>query len=412
MQIFKNFDTVSLMKNYLKLLQKSTVLKRLSLIQLISYFGAWFSNVAIYTLLINLEVGAEIIAFVAMLHFLSGTIQAPFSGAIIDKFAPKKLMLFLIFVQIVSTAILIVVDSKELLWLLYSMVFIKMAAASFYFTTEMSLLPRILKGKELQFANEIHSIIWSFSYTLGMAISGYFVYLFGIKVAFLLDAALFTLAFFMLLQTKIDVVPKRSQKLLVMIHETLLYLKSDIKVLHLMLVHAFVGFTAFDALVALMADYYYKEFIAASLAIGLLHSFRAFGLVVGPMILGKWMNKKRVIYLFVFEAIAIALWAAIMQNFYLSLAASIVVGFFTTTLWSYSYTLIQQNMDEAFYGRVVAYNDMLFLGVAALTSYLIGYFAKQSFSLQSIAFMMALTFLFGAMYYTFILKRYSIKDIE
>ena len=195
-----------------------------------------------------------------------------------------------------------------------------------------------------------------------------------------------------------------------MMYATLKYLKKEPKVLHLMLVHAFVGFTAFDALVALLAKNYYAKIIAVSLALGLLHSFRALGLVLGPIILGKWIHKRNLIKLFCFEAAAIALWGMVMHSFYLSLIASIAVGFFTTTLWSYSYTLIQKNTDEKFYGRIVAYNDMLFLSVSAVTSYMTGVFAKQGMELESIAYILALTFLIGAIYYYAVLKKYEVLN--
>ena len=399
------------MKHYITLLLSEDILKKLSIVQLISYFGAWFSNVAIYTLLIDLGVGAEIIAFVAMLHFLSGVIQAPFSGALIDKLHPKKLMLALLGIQIISTFLLIFVDSVEALPLLYVLIFIKMGAASFYFTSEMSLLPRILEGEKLKMANEIHSIIWSFAYTAGMAISGYFVYVMGVDAAFMVDALLFVLSFFIFATIDIKTASQtHSQNLIRMMQETLVYLKNEPKVLHLMLVHAFVGFTAFDALVALMAKSYYAKIIAVSLALGLLHSFRAIGLVLGPVILGKWIHKRNLLKLFVFEALAIALWGIVMHDFYLSLLASIAVGFFTTTLWSYSYTLIQKNTNEKFYGRIVAYNDMLFLSVSALTSYLTGVLAKWGWELEKIAYMIALTFLIGAIYYYAVYKNYELSE--
>ena len=138
---------------------------------------------------------------------------------------------------------------------------------------------------------------------------------------------------------------------------------------------------------------------------------RAVGLVIGPIILGKWINNKRLLYVFIGQGMAIWLWAYLMDNFYLSLLASVVVGFFTTTLWSYSYTLLQKNIDKEYYGRIVAYNDMLFLSVAAFTSYMIGYLAEKSFSLQNIAVLMGLGFIIGAIYYNFILKSEKINDI-
>ena len=401
------------MKEYMQLLQKEAVFRRLSLIQLISYFGAWFSNVAIYTLLIHLDVDAEVVAFVAMLHFLAGVIQAPFSGSIIDATHPKKLLLSLIGVEIIATACLLLIGSVSQLPLLYILIFFKMAAASFYFTTEMSLLPKILAGVQLQKANELHSIIWSFSYTLGMAVSGFVVYAFGIKTAFLIDTCMFIFAFFLLFNLKITVEHiAMKEKLSVMMKDTFIYLKKTPKALHLMLVHAFVGLTAFDALVALMVDTMYASVVAASLALGLLHASRAVGLVIGPVLIGKWVNNKRLIAVFFFQAAAVWIWALLMDNFYLSLMASVLVGFFTTTLWSYSYTLLQKNIAPKYYGRIVAYNDMLFLSSAAFTSYMTGFLYERGVSLEGVAFIMGLGFVCGGFYYAYVLKKENIQEIR
>jgi len=401
------------MKEYLQLLQQEDVLRRLSFIQLISYFGAWFSNVAIYTLLIQLNVDAQVVAFVAMLHFLAGVLQAPFSGSIIDRTHPKQLLLSLIIIETVATACLLFINQLNDLFLLYILIFIKMAAASFYFTTEMSLLPKILQGDKLQKANELHSIIWSISYTMGMAVSGFIVYVLGVKVAFIIDSVMFMIAFSLLFNLKIEVEHIAiKEKLLVMMKDSFSYLKTTPKALHLMVVHAFVGLTAFDALVALMVDKYYASIVATSLALGLLHSFRAVGLVVGPVLLGKWINNKRLLYVFILQACAIWLWAVVMKNFYLSLAASIIVGLFTTTLWSYSYTLLQKNIEQKYYGRIVAYNDMLFLSSAAFTSFMIGYLYEKFSSLEGVAVVMGLGFVVGGIYYRYVLEKEEIKEIS
>jgi len=407
------YDNLPVMKAYLELLKSNDILRRLSTIQLIAYFGAWFSNVAIYTLLLDMKVSPEVVAFVAMLHFLAGVIQAPFSGTIIDSVKPKILMLTLIVVEIFATFFLIFVTQVSDLWLLYTLIFFKMAAASFYFTTEMSLLPKILHGDKLQKANELHSIIWSFSYTLGMAVSGFVVYYLGVKIAFVLDAMMFVVAFSMLYNLKIDVeVIKDEETLLEMMKGTFSYLKENPLAIHLMLVHAFIGLTAFDALVALMVDKYYASVIATSLALGLLHSARAVGLVIGPILLGKWVNNRAIIYIFYAQALAVLLWAALMHNFYLSLGASVVVGLFTTTLWSYTYTLLQKNIEAKYYGRIVAYNDMLFLGSAAFTSFMIGFLATHDFSLQEIAIFMSGGFMIGGLYFAWLLKYKNISEIS
>lgn len=401
------------MKEYISLLKSHPVLLRLSTIQLISYFGAWFSNVAIYTLLLEMNVSAQIVAFVAMLHFLAGVIQAPISGVIIDSISPKKLMLSLISIEVIATFCLIFITELSDLWLLYILIFLKMAAASFYFTTEMSLLPKILDGDKLQRANEIHSIIWSLSYTLGMAISGFVVYALGVKFAFILDASIFVLAFYLLFILEIQVIMHPvKEKFLSMMLDTFSYLGQTPKALYLIIVHAFVGFTAFDALVALMVDQYYASVIATSLALGLIHSARALGLVIGPIIFGKWITNKRIIYLFIGQGLAVWLWAYMMHDFYLSLIASVLVGLFTTTLWSYTYTLLQKNIDEKYYGRIVAYNDMMFLGSAAFTSYMIGFLATHDFSLEYIAIIIGFAFMVGGIYYAWVLDKEKLEEIS
>jgi MFS family permease len=401
------------MKEYLKLLKEEDILRKLSTIQLIAYFGAWFSNVAIYTLLLELSVSAEIVAFVAMLHFLAGVIQAPLSGSIIDSMKPKKLLLILISFEIVSTFCLIFIHDINDLYFLYILVFIKMAAASFYFTTEMSLLPKILSGNKLQLANELHSIIWSISYTFGMAISGFVVYAMGIKFAFLLDTLMFIFGFILLYKLEINVVFEKSKEnLLQMMADTFKYLQFNPRAFHLMVVHAFVGLTTFDALVALMADRYYASIISVSLAIGLMHSARAFGLMIGPVFLKRFTNNKGITYIFLAQAIAVWIWSYFMQNFYLSLLASVFVGFFTTSLWSYTYTLLQKNVDEKYYGRIVAYNDMLFLGTASFASFMIGYLVSQDFSLESVLNFMGVGFVVGGIYFAWVIKNQKVEEIS
>ena len=401
------------MNRYLNVLRAEPLLRRLSLIQLIAYFGAWFSNVAIYTLLIHLGTSPLVIAVVAALHFLPGVLQAPFSGPLIDKVAPKKLMVFLLTVEIATTLPLMLIESKQMLWLLYGLVFIRMGASSFYFPLEMALLPRILEAKKLKLANEIHSIIWSFSYTVGMAASGIVVYLVGVKIAFLLDALLFAIAFALLFKAAFPGFErKHSHGYREMLKQSFHYLKANPLIRHLMLLHALVGLTAFDALVALAAERYYMPAVAASLAIGLTHALRAVGLIAGPMFLGKWINHRRLLYLLLFQGVSIMLWAAVLPYFYLSLAVSVMVGFSTTTVWSFTYTLLQRHTDDTYYGRVVAYNDMLFLLTVSSVSMLIGWLVQNGMNLQTVLALPGIGFLGGAAYYRWIGRHYRLERMH
>jgi MFS transporter, DHA3 family, macrolide efflux protein len=397
------------MKKYIELLDSYEIVKRLSIIQLISYFGAWFTNVAIFTLLLDMGVSALVIATVAALQFLPGALQAPFSGTFSDKYHPKKLMLTLIVIEIFSTLLLIFINELHHIYYLYILIFIRMGASSFYFTVEMSLLPKLLKGEDLKLTNELHSIIWSFSYTAGMAIGGVVVYYIGVKAAFLLDASMFLIAFILLytLHVEIDVINK-NQKSFELFLETFTYIKNEPKVLALILLHAFVGFSVFDTIITLSVEKFYASVIAVSLAIGLLNAARAFGLVIGPIILSKYVNEKTLAYLFVLQGVSIFLWALVIENFYMTFFVSILVGFSTTIIWSYTYTLLQNNTKKEYYGRVVAYNDLFFLLTGAFTAWICGFLADIGVSLHVIALLLGSAFLFGSVYYVWIKRKFDI----
>ncbi len=391
---------------YIKFLKSNPIIFKLSTVQLIGYFASWFSNIAIYTLLVSLNASVFIIAITSALHFLPAVMQAPFSGVIIDKLNPKKLMLILLAIEAISTFFMIFMDTSEFIWLLLSLLYIKMSAASFYFTAEMSLLPQLISGQKLKTANEIHSIIWSLSYSFGMAISGLVVYFFGIKIAFILDMLLFIIAIFILLSTPIKAQIKESkEKFTQMMIAGIKYLKQNPLIIHLIIIHSSIGLTAFDSLVVLLADFKYKEIIAISLSIGLINATRSLALMISPLLISKFVNNKTLFYIILFQGLAIIIWGILQDNFYLSLIGSFLVGFFTTTIWSYTYSLLQEKIDKNYYGRVIAYNDMIFMLVGVLTSLMIGLLADKGVELNHITYLLGFIFILTSFYYKFILKR-------
>jgi hypothetical protein len=129
------------------------------------------------------------------------------------------------------------------------------------------------------------------------------------------------------------------------------------------------------------------------------------------MVLGTWITLKRLGYLFVAEGLAIIMWGLVIEHFYFSLMASVLVGFVTSTLWSYTFTLLQQHTHEEYYGRVIAYNDMVFLIVGGSASLLIGLLVKLGFSLGSVAFVFGGAFIAAAVYYAWIKGRYELKEV-
>ncbi|MCR6570168.1 MFS transporter [Campylobacter insulaenigrae] len=395
---------------YRMLLKNNKTFRLLAIIQFISYFGAWFSQVGVFTLLTK-ELGApaNIIGFSAIFVFLPSIILAPINGVIVDRFKPKNLLMSMIIIEMFSIFMLIFVNSLAMLWFLYLLTFIRMAVASMYFQTEMSVLPKILTPQELKLGNELHSIIWAVSYALGMGIAGLFIDLFGVKPAFITDTLMLFCAMLIL---KVIILPNEKNttqnNILVLIKEGLIYVFNNKKIIHLILLHGIVGITAYDVLITLLAEYKYANVISIPLAIGLSNAIRAISLLIGPYLLSPYINKKTLLYLYLAQGFGLMLWSCLQFNFYLAFIGLIAAGFCTSSLWSYTYTLLQNECDKKYYGRVIAYNDMVFLTFSAIIVFSTGYlFEFYKVKLSYFTFGLGICFILGAIYWQWFNKKIS-----
>ncbi len=389
---------------YRELFKTHKIVRQLSAIQFIAYFGAWFSNVAIYSMMVDFGASAFMIAIVTAIHFIPAVILSPFSGSLVDRINAKKLMLFLLTTELLMTLCFLFINSLDDVWMLLIFLFIRMSSASIFFTTEMTLMPKLLSGQALIKANELHSIIWSFTFTAGMAMGGIIVNLYGVKISFIIDSVFFIVALLILSLTVFHYEHiKIEEKLFQSIKDGFNYVKNNKHIMQLMLLHGAVGLTAFDTLVTLLADYHYKYVIAVPLAIGLSNATRAFALMIGPLIISNWITKQRLFYLFIVQGLMIILWSFLQYNFYLGLFGIFLTGIATTTLWSYTYALLQEKIEQRFLGRVLAYNEMVFMLSNVTTTLFIGLMASLV-GLDIITIILGSLFIAVAFYYKRILE--------
>jgi len=391
---------------YLDTLKHPTI-RRLSLIQFISYFGTWFSQVAIFSMIVSYGADTMTIALTATMAMLPAVILAPIIGLIIDRVDFKRLMAILLLVEISMTLGFIFIDSLEYIWVLMILIFIRSASASMLFSAEMALFPKLVSGEMLKNTNEIHSVIWSLCYALGMAMGGVLTYYMGFDLAFILDAILYCIAILLLIGLELSLEKvTHTQSNFQMLKEGFLYLKSQKKLLHLIILHAALGLTSFDALITLLADFEYKTLIAVPLAIGWMNATRALGLMIGPFFISKHISTANLHYFFILQGLSILLWSYVQYNFYFALLSLFITGFFITTLWSYTYLLIQEETKPQYLGRVISYNDMFFMLSNVGTALFIGYASTWGLLLQTITFTLGLGFFGFAGYYLWFKKNF------
>jgi MFS family permease len=386
---------------------KHPVIARLSLIQFISYFGTWFSQVAIFSMIVSFGASEVTIALTAAMAMLPAVVLAPIIGLIVDRIEFKKLMSVLLLIEIAMTLGFIFINSLEYVWVLMILIFIRSAAASLLFSAEMALFPKLVSGEMLKNTNEIHSVIWSLCYALGMAAGGIATHYVGFDLAFMIDAMLYSVAVILLIGLHISIEKvTHIESNMQMLKDGFNYIRSQKKIQHLILLHAAIGLTSFDALITLLADFQYKEFIAVPLAIGWMNATRALGLMIGPFVISKIISKRNLHYFFILQGLAIMLWSFLEFNFYLALIGLFITGLFITTLWSYTYLLIQEETESKYMGRVISYNDMIFMLSNVTTALFIGYAAKWGLSLEGITFILGFGFIVFSGYYIWFKKQY------
>ncbi len=387
---------------------KHPVVARLTLIQFISYFGTWFSQVAIASMMVEYGASEMAIAYIFMMVMLPSILLAPISGYIIDRIEFKRLMGILLIIEIAMTLLFMTINSLDAIGWLMLFLFIRSTASSMLFSAEMALFPKFLEGDMLKNTNEIHSIVWSVCFAMGMALGGVVTHYFGYDATFMVDVILYVIASFMLVGLQLSMEPvKHTQTALEMMREGFVYLKNHTKLLHLIVLHSSIGFTSFEALMTLLADVHYKYVVAVPLAIGWINATRAIGLSVGPLIFSRFIHASNLHFFFALQGLSIILWAFIQHNYTFALMGIFVVGLLSTSLWSFTYYLLQNEIETKYLGRVIAYNDMIFMITNILVTLFVGYSAKMGMGLNHITMVMGFGFIVTAIYYKWFRKHYA-----
>jgi MFS family permease len=395
---------------YLDTLKHPTV-KQLTIIQFISYFGTWFSQVAIASMLVAYGASDLEIAYVFMMLMLPAIILAPISGWIIDRIEFKPLMGSLLLVEISMTLLFMTVNSLDDIGWLMLFIFIRSTASSILFSAEMALFPKILEGKMLQNTNEIHSIVWSVCFALGMAIGGVITYYFSYDTTFMIDVILYSIASLLLIGLQIHLEPvKHTQSAIEMMKSGFHYLKNHKKLIHLILFHASIGLTSFDTIITILADLHYKYIIAVPLAIGWMNATRAVGLSIGPLLFSRYIKESNLHYVFIIQGVLIIGWASVQHSFNYSLISMFVVGLLSTSIWSYTYYMIQKEIEIEFLGRVIAYNDMIFMLTTSVITLSIGYASERGIEMKYITTLLGVGFMIISIYYWWFKRSYLDKS--
>ena len=364
---------------YFRLLQQNPSFRNLWYGQVVSELGDWLNSIAIYALILKLSDSGMAMAGAMMAKLLPIVLVSPIAGVVVDRVSRKNVMIISDLLRCVVVLGFLLVEDQDALWLVYALVIVEISLSGFFEPARSAIIPSLVPKSDLVTANALSGSTWSVMLAFGAALGGGVVYLFGIKIAFILDASTFLLsAWFISKIAPQEKSEKRdSPKLTGELSEAIRYLIAEPMVLVLSLLKAGLAVAGgIMTLIPLMASQLLS--VSPSLGIGILYSARGLGAALGPVLVRRIFG----------ESASVLQWA-IASAFFLKALSYIFIAYshnlwtlslgvglatlFGSIIWVFSSALIHLSAPDHYLGRVFSFELALLTLVMGFTNFGVGY---------------------------------------
>ena len=367
---------------YFQLLQKNKPFRNLWFGQVVSELGDWLNSIAIYALILRLSDSGMAMAGAMMAKLLPIVLISPIAGVVVDRVSRKAVMIVSDLLRFIVVLGFLFVEDQSTLWFIYALVVIEISLSGFFEPARSAIIPSLVPKKHLVTANALSGSTWSVMLAFGAALGGVIVSLFGIRVAFIIDACTFLISAWFI--SKIPSVarpteaPKKKngfQELL----DVLRFLLREPVVLVLSLLKSGLALTGgIMTLIPLMASQMLPELAMLSLGVGILYSARGLGAILGPLLVKRFFGEtSNVLYwsiatAFFLKAISY-LFIANSENLWtlsLSVATATLCG---SIIWVFSSALIHLSTPDQYLGRVFSFELAIMTLVMGLSNWGVGF---------------------------------------
>src|SRR5215470_8307375 len=279
------------------------------LAQLISNFGDWLAILALFSLIAfryhgtSNQVAGIMIAFVIPMALLG-----PVAGVFVDRWNTKKTMISSDLIRAVILGLMILATA---LTHLYILIFALSAVSAFFMPAQTVAIRKLVRKEDLLIANSLNSQTVQFNRVISPAIAGWLVSLFGEKACFWIDLGSFVAS--AILVSVIAMAPSvkaKAEKGLVAVAaeftEGLRFIWSHRAILFLVIsmMAAIFAVGAFDSLIVV----YLRDVLSASSRLlGEIIALTGVGIIVGSLIIGRFGQKQKKVYLISFGILALGL---------------------------------------------------------------------------------------------------------
>jgi len=363
---------------YLELVRFNHNYRRLWLSQAIANFGDWFGMLAIYSLIQEYTDSEILIGLIIVVKLGSFALFSPFAGYLTDRFDRRQLMIWCDIGRALVVSALLLVQSEDLIWLVYVLISLQMMMASVFEPAKSSSIPNITSKEELMIANIISTLSWSVIFTTGMAIGGFATEYLGKDTVFILNGITYVVSAWFIWRATIPHL--RTQEHLAAIASPWVGILKGIRFLHEnphvlrpTLAKGWIEISL-GALVYLLIIVSDDVLMMGSVGLGLLYASRGIGTAIGPIVIRRFFPDDKVWI----KALGICMSLVGVGYFFMGFTDSLWIMMALVLFahagsganWVSSTVLIQKRTPDDYRGRVFS-TDWLLLTLTESVSVMI-----------------------------------------
>lgn len=398
---------------YYRLVRTNRNFRLLWTAQIVSEIGDWLYSIAIYSLLFELTGSARAVALALVLQVLPQFFIGPMAGVVNDRISRKRVMILADVGRSVVVLGMIFAQTRELIWLLYVLLFIETMMWAFFEPGRSAIIPNITADEgETLTANTLSSTTWSFNLAFGATVGGFVAVWFGRDTVFVLNAVSFLASAALLRRMRIDephtrnAPPFRARDLADFspILEGVRYVRRDSRLLATLLVKAGLGLMgAHWVILPVFGERVFPVLIeglgprrAGMLGMSLLMGARGVGALIGPLVGGYWAGQRparlRLGIFFGFLSVAAG---------YIALGVAPTLGWAVATvvlahaggslIWVFSTTMLQSQTEDRFRGRVFSADFGFLVITMSAVTYLAGIAIDVGLSVRTLSMVVGLS---------------------
>jgi len=394
------------LSSYARLIRTNRNFRLLWLAQIVSEMGDWFYSVAIFSFLLQLTGSAQVVAFAFLMQVFPQVLMSPTAGVLNDHLSRKKLMISADLARAVIVISMMLVRSRDHLWLLFLLLALETVCWAVFEPGSRAVIPNVTSLEEIPVANAISAATWSVNFALGAALGGIVDVTFGRNTVFVLDSLSFLASAALISRMRFTEPHAENRKGLAFrdlfdfspISEGFAYVKRDVRLIASMSIKAGIGLMGANwVIIPILGRNIFPLQIAGmtseqagTLGMSALFAARGIGAVVGAFFAGlsSGTDETRLR-----RSVTIAFLAAAIGYLLVGIAGSLLVAALALVLahaggsagWTASTTLLQQQTEDKFRGRVFSTEFAFSMLILSIVSFGAGELNDRGVDVRTLA---------------------------